>query len=340
MDHGHMISKLKDIFSILVILIFVAIVPEIRADSIPETFSIIEPGANSLFEDELIDLVVKVNDAGIDTLVVLNNDNEIWKSPVIKGKAFYCKTLKLDYGPNDLTVNAVKSGKVIESKKALVFYRADVSKKFRKAPPEFEKKAFHQGSREAACNPCHKVELSEKDLNPLRPENSMCYQCHRKIADYKYVHGPTARGDCFKCHEKDSKPVKFATMKPDRELCYTCHKEKKAEWTPKQYVHGPTATGKCTICHNPHASDNNAWLRKPAWDLCITCHEDRGSGAHVVVGFIPGSTHPTRGKPDPMHYGKELSCASCHSPHASDSKSLFPNDAQTFDGLCQMCHKK
>ncbi|MCL4536836.1 MAG: cytochrome c3 family protein, partial [Nitrospirae bacterium] len=161
-----------------------------------------------------------------------------------------------------------------------------------------------------------------------------------KITEYGYVHGPAARWDCLSCHDKNSKPVKYVTQKPDRDLCFVCHKEQKEEWTPKKYWHGPTATGKCTICHNPHASNNPFWLRKPTWNLCVTCHEERGSGRHVIAGFVFGSTHPTKGRPDPIRPGKELSCASCHNPHASNSKSLFANDGISPGSLCQMCHKK
>lgn len=333
-------KKLINIFLVLILLLFfVSSANTADEGSKSDKFSVIEPVVNSMFEGELMDIVVKVNDSGLNEITVTNKGSDTWKVLVTKGKEYYCKTIVLDYGPNELVFNASREGKIIESKKVNVFFRADISKEFRRSPPEFQKKEFHQGSRDSVCNPCHRIEITEKDIKPLKPENSVCHQCHKKIALYNYVHGPVSRGDCLRCHNKDSKPVRFATQKPDSELCFICHKEKKDEWAPKKYMHGPAATGKCTICHNAHASNNIAWLRKPSWDLCVTCHEDRASGAHVVIGFTPGSTHPTKGKPDPVRYGKEISCASCHSPHASNSKSLFPNDAPSFDGLCQMCHK-
>jgi len=184
------------------------------------------------------------------------------------------------------------------------------------------------------------MKISEKDIKPQRPVDSMCYPCHKKITGYGYVHGPAATWNCLSCHDRNAKPVKYITQKPDRDLCFVCHKEKKEEWMPKKYWHGPTATGKCTICHNPHATNNISWLKKPSWDLCITCHEDRASGRHVVAGFVFGSSHPTKGRPDPLRPGKELSCASCHNPHAANSRALFANDLISPGSLCQMCHKK
>jgi predicted CXXCH cytochrome family protein len=308
----------------------------------PEKFSIIRPADYSVVEGELIPVVIKLSN-NVDAIAIIRNNEDIFKVTDVKGKEFLCKTIKLSFGPNEIVVNAFEGGlegRKVESKKTTIFLRSDISREFRIATPEFQKKPFHREDNENPCLSCHVMKTSERDIKPQRPVDSMCYPCHKKITEYGYVHGPAATWNCLSCHEQNAKPVKYITRQPERELCFVCHKEKKEEWMPKKYWHGPTATGKCSICHNPHASNNISWLKKPSWDLCITCHEDRASGRHVVAGFVFGSSHPTKGRPDPLRHGKELSCASCHNPHAANSRALFANDAISPGSLCRMCHKK
>lgn len=309
------------------------------AEASSPRLSIIEPADRSVAEGELTAVSIKADDLGIDAIRIAVNGVAMSDIPLEKGRNYYCATGTLSFGPNEIQVSAVKGGKVVESGKVTVFFRSDLSRTYGVSPAGFQKRPFHRKDREAACAACHRMDVAAADIRPQRPEDSLCYQCHSKItAAYSNVHGPAARWDCLACHERQSAPAKYEARTPSRDLCFVCHEEKRGEWAPKKYVHGPTATGKCTICHSPHASNNLSWLKKPSWELCTTCHEDRASGAHVIVGFGSGS-HPTRGKPDPTRYGKELSCASCHNPHASDSKSLFINDQQDPYSLCKLCHK-
>lgn len=319
--------------------LFFALIITTFAYGSPEVFSIIMPVDYSIVEGELIPIVVKLS-SNADAIAIVRNNDEIFKETNIKGKGYICKTAKLNFGPNEIIINALEGGKIVDSKKITVFYRSDISREFRITPPEFQRKPFHKEDNEKACVSCHEMKTSEKDIKPQSPVDSICYPCHKKITEYGYVHGPAATWNCLSCHDRSSGPVKYITRQPEKDLCFVCHKEKKEEWMPKKYWHGPTATGKCSICHNPHASDNISWLKKPSWNLCVTCHEDRASGRHVLAGYVFGSTHPTKGRPDPLRPGKELSCASCHNPHAANSRSLFANDTLSPGSLCQMCHKK
>ncbi|MDP2277619.1 MAG: cytochrome c3 family protein [Nitrospirota bacterium] len=305
----------------------------------PEKFSIIRPADYSVVEGELIPIVIKFS-RDVDAITIAKDNDEVVKAADVKGMKYLCKTVKLNFGPNEIVVSALEGGRVVESKKAAVFYRADLSMEFMNSPPEFQKKPFHKEDNEWACLLCHDMKTSGKDLKPLKPGDSVCYPCHKGITEYSYVHGPAARWVCLSCHEQNSKPVKYITQQPDRDLCFGCHKDKKKEWTPKKYRHGPIVAGKCSICHNPHASDNISRLKKPTWDLCIECHEGFASGKHVVAGLaFGGSGHPTKGRPDPLRPGKELSCASCHNPHAGNSREHFVRSVISRGSLCKMCHK-
>ena len=335
-------KKIPVSFSLVVLILFFKFVAPVVAVDSSERFSVIMPADSSMVEGDLISFVIKVNKSNADTIKITRNKTEIASfthlGSLSRGKDYLCKVVSLEFGPNEFVIDALEKGGIVETKKLTVFYRSDISKRFSINPPEFRRNPFHKEDREVGCMKCHRTDVSEEDMKPAKPEGSLCYPCHKMITAYRNVHGPAARWACLTCHDKNTRPVKYTTVKPDRDLCFTCHKEKKEEWKSKKYVHGPTATGKCTICHNPHASDNEFWLRKPTWDLCTGCHEDRASGSHVIVGFGSG-THPTRGRPDPSRYGKELSCASCHNPHASNAKSLFINDADDLYDLCKVCHK-
>lgn len=320
----------------LPLLVLIA-VPCAASDS--QSISLLYPQDKSLVEAKLLSVVISLGDGDVDSVSITRNRKDVANLTALRGKKYICKVITVDHGTNDIVVRAIKGGRNVESRVS-VFFRSDLSKKFTKFPPEFEYKPFHSQEREAVCAPCHKMEATERDLKPERPEESSCFACHKRITSFGFVHGPAARWNCIACHNKDSKPSKYATQKPDRDLCLMCHKEKISEWAPKKYVHGPTARGKCTLCHNPHSSENAFWLKKPAWNLCVSCHEEMGKGTHMLKPFaIPNKKHPTRGVPDPSRPGKQMSCASCHNAHASNYRALFVVDATDLYAFCQRCHK-
>lgn len=331
-------ETVKRPISIASFLFLILVITSIAGGN-PDRFSIIRPVDYSMVEGELSPIVIKL-DGGVDAVIIAVNKDEVFNIPGIKGKEYICKTVKLNFGHNEIVVSALESGRVLESRKITVFYREDISNEFRLVPPEFQKKPFHTEDNEKACLSCHEMKTSGKDLKLQKLNDFICYPCHKKITESGYVHVPVARWDCMSCHEQNSKPLKYIIRQPEKDLCFVCHKDKKKELTLKKYLHGPIVAGKCSICHNPHVSRNILRLKKSPWDLCITCHEDRASGSHVVAGFVFGSSHPTKGRPDPSRPGKELSCASCHTPHAGNSREQLVNDTISPDSLCRMCHKK
>jgi len=243
-------------------------------------------------------------------------------------------------------------------------------------PAGFRREPFHTRDRESTCSSCHNLEAKLQDFSREKPENVLCYACHRNIPQGKNVHGPAAVWNCLACHNPDLYPAKYAFSSADpwKTTKNTQADEtmsvpsasggkehpresdqralKKNSYTVKdaclkchetvlkgQFKHGPAEVGYCTLCHDPHASPNPGWLRKPTWDLCTTCHRDKGSGVHVLVGFTNG-THPTGNVPDPVRPGRNLTCSSCHNPHSAESRQLIIFDMRTRLDLCNVCHKK
>ncbi len=215
------------------------------------------------------------------------------------------------------------------------------------APAGYAPALFHSRENESACAGCHQLEAASSAAPPKKPEEAICYTCHRNIPTGRHIHGPAAVWSCLSCHNPDLYPVKYQfaateTGKPTglgltiRDTCLTCHHGVMSG----PFKHGPVAAGYCTLCHDPHASENSAWLRKSAWDLCTTCHDEKATERHVVTGSKQNAGHPTKHKRDPARRGKRMTCVSCHEPHSADSRYLFAFGAKERFELCGFCHAK
>ena len=206
-------------------------------------------------------------------------------------------------------------------------------------PDKREGKVVHPAI-EMGCSSCHvgnhQGEKPSPKLTAAVPD--LCFTCHDKAAfEKKSVHTPVAGGMCTSCHNPHSSTnAKLLTALPP-DLCFTCHD--KSMFT-KKTVHPPVRDGQCTYCHSPHASDHPSVLTQPLADLCAACHDRQTSGRHVMAAFSASDTHPVKGKPDPSRAGRELSCTSCHNPHASGQEKLFTNETKSPGNLCLLCHEK
>ncbi len=171
-----------------------------------------------------------------------------------------------------------------------------------------------------------------------------CLKCHNELTKKKFEHAAVAMG-CPTCHtdidartvphKMKSKIAKgLSAEQPD--LCYGCHDKALFE---KKFVHAAVGMG-CTTCHSPHSSNTAPLLLNPVVALCKTCHEDKASGKHILTGYGLGDRHPTQDKPNPAHPDKELSCVSCHTPHASNGSFLFTDEAVRAGNLCLLCHTR
>ena len=221
-------------------------------------------------------------------------------------------------------------------------------------PRKFSPRPFHSRKNEKPCSGCHRLNVQPSDFKQGKPEDMMCYACHRNIPTGEHIHGPAAVWDCLTCHNPELYPVKYqflpvtASQRTKKaatgkykivtvaENCRKCH----YRMMSGSHKHGPADAGYCTLCHDPHASLNPAWLKKEPWDLCVTCHATMATGRHVVAGFVSSQGHPTKNRRDRSRPGKRLSCASCHEPHSADSEHLFAHNSKTRSELCRICHGK
>jgi len=255
------------------------------------------------------------------------------------GRIISCNILNLDEGENTLTVTGYWQGKEVDKRNLSLFFAAKYSRDKSVPPSEYQAALFHTEKGEALCVDCHKALIqSVKKTTVL--SDSPCYTCHRYVVAEKFKHGPAAVGDCISCH-KISDKTKYEIVKPLKKLCFSCHEEVVKPWEDMKYIHGPTATGDCSICHNPHSSNEKFFLRKKTNVLCIGCHEEKATGKHVIASYVFGNTHPVSGGSNPMKPDRSFSCASCHSPHAANTREMFAFDTRGGRfSICQACHKK
>ena len=217
---------------------------------------------------------------------------------------------------------------------------------------KFKGKSVHQPVSGGMCTGCHDAHQSNFPKLLLKNAPGLCYNCHKE-ANFKGTSGHTAIGMCTGCHNPHSSNSDKILNGDQPGLCYGCHDKAKFS---KKYVHAIIPAGGCTSCHIPHVSQYPALLSANIQELCLTCHVKK-DGRHIVS--IPGKIiHPISGVtdpstttiinienpdkpktyqfvPDPKNPGKLMNCVSCHDPHSSDFRKLFPTNR-----LCGKCHKE
>jgi len=206
--------------------------------------------------------------------------------------------------------------------------------------------ACHTGIAETNKVPHKKTNTITKGLSAEQPE--ICYSCHDKAKfTKKTVHAAVGMG-CTGCHNPHASNNEKLLNAAVPDLCFNCHD--KLEFTRKN-IHAAVQMG-CLTCHSPHSSDNPGLLAKPIYAVCFDCHDNVNNQPHAIAGFskkghplgLPKKTKkgdkesPSSVK-DPKREGKLFSCASCHTPHSSDSIKLFRYPAKSAMNLCTVCHK-
>jgi predicted CXXCH cytochrome family protein len=303
-------------------------------------------------EYDLMGMSVSVPEGSVDQIKVSVNEEE--QVVIASENKFICFSVNLEPGINTIEIVALKEGSVVECITRSVFRRSDLSAVYKKVPAEYGEKDYFHMKDNPECAGCHVLNPTAFDEKPVSPatfdagkydmetiitSTSTCYSCHKSINSYPYVHGPSSVWSCLSCHDPESSP-RYSVEKPDTEMCYRCHVEQKDGWLAKKVIHGPVTLGKCTICHSPHSSTYPFNLFKPVWDLCTNCHFEKGTGVHVFADSMFKEGHPTKDRKDPIRDGKELTCASCHDPHASNNLHLWAFNVENLYDLCQKCHMK
>jgi predicted CXXCH cytochrome family protein len=311
-----------------------------------ETMRVIQPQNKTYVTGSFIHLVVAADPAKIDRISFAINR----QSPVIfdisgekknmptGGMAYQCSLVTLVAGDNKIIFYGYRQGNKVAELERQVYYAEKYSKDKSAPPSDYRHQVFHTAQNEGVCLECH-AELGQAGKNVTVLSESPCYRCHAYEVAGQAKHGPAAVGDCTACHNPGGKE-KYAVEKPIKKLCSNCHDDTITTMEAMKYLHGPTATDDCSICHSPHSSDERFFLHRKTNVLCIGCHEEKASGRHVVAGFS-GRSHPVAGKTNPLKPDRAYSCASCHSPHAANSRELFAFDTRGGRfSICQTCHKK
>ncbi|MDA8086273.1 MAG: cytochrome c3 family protein [Nitrospiraceae bacterium] len=282
---------------------------------------------------QTLSVVSKITENTFDSLQIYVDGRVQKNLKDINGKQYVCSVVNVHPGINRIMVSGIASDGAPSSSQVSVFIISPISAQNNTPPDGYTQYLFHSSS--STCFTCHQMEPQAADDTPAKHSDSSCYTCHKEITDRPYVHGPTAAWACLMCHDPKATP-KYATLSPPEKMCEQCHGDQIGAWQKLKHQHGPFALGMCTTCHSPHGSDWPFWTRKFPTDLCLSCHVGQ-TGDHIIT-FFNGQPHPIRGKPDPRHPGQELSCASCHSPHASPYRFQLFADFGHLRHFCMGCH--
>jgi len=81
---------------------------------------------------------------------------------------------------------------------------------------------------------------------------ALCYRCHDRFEEKRFVHGPVAVGACLSCHDPHGGVGEYALLEEPSSLCLSCHARGDVGHCVTDPLSGqPT----CTACHDPHESD-------------------------------------------------------------------------------------
>ncbi len=179
------------------------------------------------------------------------------------------------------------------------------------------------------CAPCHRFDSKPNRYTVIAQGQELCFKCHeekRKDLIKTYLHGPMSAGMCTICHSPHGSSEKYQLRRYVGDLCVMCHENLKSVGFRK-VVHKPVNDGACAGCHEPHSSaraDN--FLKLPGNDLCRSCHKEMATHTH------PYGVPPKKEMPVKLDKNGNLTCLSCHEPHASDDNKLLRK------GGCATCH--
>lgn len=115
-------------------------------------------------------------------------------------------------GPDKEKETAKKKFTPVLSRTFTVFNREG---NFGVTPPQFTAQYFHSREQEGGCSGCHRLEAEPGDFTQGKPEDMLCYSCHRGIQTGRHIHGPAAVWSCLSCHNPELSPVKYQFISYD-----------------------------------------------------------------------------------------------------------------------------
>ncbi|MCW8895598.1 cytochrome c3 family protein [Sulfurimonas sp.] len=311
-----------------------------------QLLKIVAPSPTQISQENIVSFVIEADKSTVDLITITTDANATFNIQVNPNKTHYCKTINLHLGENIIDVAGYKSNTLVSEQKRKVFLESKVHKEYRYPPQQYKREYFHNETNEKVCASCHDMSVNEvKGVAFKDVTKSNCYQCHNQVASKKHAHAPSVNWLCTSCHngkvgtfnEADRNKSKYTVPDPIGPLCFSCHEKNEEKWGDKRFTHEPTEAGRCNKCHNSHSEENEFYLRKDSWNLCTGCHKDKIEGMHIVKTF-GRKAHPTHNVKDPSRPGKDLSCISCHNPHASNASFLL--QSESVMGICSRCHKK
>ena len=245
------------------------------------------------------------------------------------------------------------------------------------AQPKLLQKFTHPPFAEKSCDTCHSPAKDGKVVLTNSDTKALCATCHSdqvEHIDKAKVQHPGAEGECVACHNPHAGRTPGFLQPDPVSACLACHSDQ-ADQFKKAHLHQPAFGQACAICHEPHGGENEHLLRtQKVDDLCLECHgpdspaPKKLEAEHLITIFsgsvklpedyfkknkvvvLPlkyGRGHPVEGHPvanvvDPTDISKiraQLSCMSCHQPHASEQPDLLVKDQLNNAQFCASCHK-
>lgn len=192
------------------------------------------------------------------------------------------------------------------------------------------KKFVHGPVPVGGCSPCHDFKSKPNKYKIVAFGQDLCFNCHEDKKDdliREFLHGPMSAGICAVCHDPHGSNEKYQLRKFVGDLCVMCHADFKTEMY-RPAVHKPFQDGLCSDCHFPHSSDRRDFFMKlPGNDLCLSCHQGK-----IATHLHPYGKPPSKELNIKLDKEGNLTCLSCHNPHASDEPKMLPK------GGCDYCH--
>jgi predicted CXXCH cytochrome family protein len=243
------------------------------------------------------------------------------------------------------------------------------------ASPKLMQQFTHSPFAGNSCEICHASAKDGKVVLTQTSAKALCVTCHdeqsKQIETAKFPHAGAA-GECTDCHDPHASKTPGLPKTDAVGSCLTCHSDQAA--LLKKKVHHQPAFGQgCATCHEPHGGNHEKLLRAEGNALCMECHGTEAKpgkieASHLITIFggkvrLPedyfaknnvmqfqikyGLGHPTKQHPvqdvrdpvDPTKIKTQISCLTCHQPHAGAARALLAKDMKPGMQFCSTCHK-